>query len=446
MAIRRKSKRTEDDRGPGPRGRRAAGGWPPEPLAAEESDRLRQVLRRLAAELRAALRAVPEHREGASALARVLGVDRATAHRTLALAARRDPDPEALAEAPGPEAIEQFARAVARKRGSGGVDPQVLAAAIAQFRRALQDLGGGSKSRLIRRIAATIPSDDNGDAVSVGVVRARREHELREQLFGISSELLGRHTHTRIDMMICRLNEADANLMDYAQIRGIIGHRSRPQAQPLSVELLGKVTPAPEGAPNPVLTLDGKRVEDALGGTIVRPFSTHPLPVVVSRGLGERVRNVVDPAYIAKGNSVDVVVGYQRPRACQHPALDPVPTLEVGALIREPTRWLILDTWLHRDMIAGAVPSLETYLWSPTLGTSLADHWLDRLPTPPPLLHVLGRGLDRAASPAYERMAELTKTAFERLGWEASQYVGYRAEIAYPMWGGAYFAVFDYST
>jgi hypothetical protein len=446
MSARRLKKPAEDPIPRAPGRRRGGGATPPEPLAPEEADRLRQVLRRLAAELRSALRAVPEHREGASALARILAIDRATAHRALALAARRDPDPETLAEAPGPDAIEQLARAIGRKRAdANGLDLPALGTAIAQFRRALQELGGGSKSRLLRRIAATVPAEDNGDATSVGVVRARREHELREQLFSVTSELLGRHTHTRIDMMICRLNPDDPNLMDYAQIRGLIGHRSRPQAQPLSVELIGKVTASPPDAPNPLLTLDGKRVEDALSGTMIRPFTTSPLPVVVSRGLGDRVRNVVDPAFTAKGNAVDVVVGYQRPRACQHPAFDPVPTLEVGALIREPTRWLILDTWLHRDMVAGAVPSLETYLWSPTLQTSLADHWLDRLPSPPPLLQVLGRGLDRAGSPAWMRQAELTRTAFERLGWDASQYVGFRAEIAYPMWGGAYFAVFDYS-
>src|SRR5688572_32272328 len=308
------------------------------------AQRLRQVLRRLSTELRSALRAVPEHREGASALARVLSIDRATAHRVLALAARRDPDPEVLAEAPGPEAMQQFARALGRKRAGGAatVDLPALDNAVAQFRRALRELGGGSKSRLIRRIASTIPTEENGDATSFGVVRARRDQELREQLFSISSELLGRHTHTRVDVMICRLNPDDANLMDYAQIRGILGHRSRPQAQPVSVELLGKVTPAPPDAPNPLLTLDGQPVEDTLTGTILRPFSTHPLPVVLSRGVGERVRNVVDPAYTAQGNTVDIVVGYQRPRACQHPAFDPVPTLEVGALIREPTRWLIL--------------------------------------------------------------------------------------------------------
>src|SRR5688500_6725992 len=155
MPTRRKKQGLEDEgRREVARGGRGGGRAPPEPLMPEEAERLRQVLRRMAAELRSALRAVPEHGEGASALARVLSIDRATAHRVLALAARRDPDPEVLAEAPGPEAMQQFARAIGRKRAGGGaVDLPALDNAVAQFRRALRELGGGSKSRLIRRIA-----------------------------------------------------------------------------------------------------------------------------------------------------------------------------------------------------------------------------------------------------------------------------------------------------
>jgi hypothetical protein len=109
--------------------------------------RLRQTLRRLAVELRAGVHAaVPEHRDSASALARVLGIDRASAPRVLALARRRDPDPESLYEAPGPEAMEQFVRALARKRPKGGADIAAVQSAIGQFRRVLQDLAGGWSS------------------------------------------------------------------------------------------------------------------------------------------------------------------------------------------------------------------------------------------------------------------------------------------------------------
>ena len=57
----------------------------------------------------------------------------------------------------------------------------------------------------------------------------------------------------------------------------------------------------------------------------------------------------------------------------------------------------------------------------------------------------LGRGLERAATDAWSRYGELMRSAFERLGWNADDFVGFRAEVAYPMWGAAYFAVFDYA-
>jgi hypothetical protein len=432
-------------------GGRAGGRTPPEPLAPGEVDSLRQVLRRLSGELRAALQHVPEHREGASALSRSLNVDRATAHRALSLAAKRTPESAAVLDAPGPDAMRLLLRALARR---DQIDLASLDSAVTQYRRVVQELGGGSKSRLARRLAVTAPgeSEDRSGRSGRGAarrsdngsVRARRENELREQLFGIVSELLGKQTQTRVDLMICRVSPENPRLMDYAQVRGLIGHRAWPHAQPVSVELLGTVTPGPASDDSGVLTLDGKTVTDPLASTTLADFSTQPLPVVVSRGLGHRVRNVIDPNYTAKGNSVDVVVGYQRLRAGQHPAYDDVPALEVGAMIREPTRALVLDVWLHRDMIAGAVPSLETYVWSPTLRATLADHWLDRLPSSP-LLQVLGRGGGRAATPAYARHAELTAEAFAKLGWNHDEFVGYRAEVEYPMWGGAYFAVFDYS-
>jgi hypothetical protein len=200
---------------------------PPEPLSRGESERLRTNLRRLASELRAVLRDLVEANQGASALARELRIDRATAHRVLMLAGQRDPALHVLADSPGPEALEQFADAIA-KRKNKGVDVASLRAALAQFRNALGDLGGGSKSHLLRRVAAS--SSTTSD------LRQRREQELREQLFGIAAELIGRSTETRIDLMICRANPDDARQMDFAQVRGIIGHgRARRRSRyPLS--------------------------------------------------------------------------------------------------------------------------------------------------------------------------------------------------------------------
>jgi len=57
---------------------------------------------------------------------------------------------------------------------------------------------------------------------------------------------------------------------------------------------------------------------------------------------------------------------------------------------------------------------------------------------------VLGRGLGQVATGANPRHEELTRAMFDRLGWRRDDFIGYRAEVEYPLWGGAYFAVFTW--
>jgi hypothetical protein len=33
---------------------------------------------------------------------------------------------------------------------------------------------------------------------------------------------------------------------------------------------------------------------------------------------------------------------------------------------------------------------------------------------------------------------------FERVGWDPEQFVGYRCEVAYPVWQAAYCMLFDF--
>ena len=57
---------------------------------------------------------------------------------------------------------------------------------------------------------------------------------------------------------------------------------------------------------------------------------------------------------------------------------------------------------------------------------------------------MLGRGLGQVATDANPRHEELTRAMFDRLGWRRDDFIGYRAEVEYPLWGGAYFAVFTW--
>ena len=424
-----------DSDGPPRRGRphKAA----PRPLSEAEARRARAVIGRLRLDLAAVLARLGTMASTPSALARGLALDRASAHRLLGLASSaRGRELSALAGAPGAEAIEAFL-AAARRRGATAEALAAAAHALEQYRRLIAELAG-SKAQLERRIAVSRSADGAASATP-----AARVESIGARLFEASAELLGRRTELRVDMMFVKRTPRRRDVFDYAQVRGILGHRAEAQALPLSIDLLGRVLRPRDPSAQGLLTLAGAPAVDVLSSALLREFCSDPLPVVLSQGRGDRVRNVVD-ARATGERGLDVVVGYARRAAFRHPRLEDVPVLAVGAMIREATERLLVDVYIEREVARGAVPDGEAYVWSPTLDTDIADHWLDRLPHAPPLT-VLGGGLSRAASRFWPRHAELVAHAFGELGWDAEQFVGFRLEVERPLWGCSYFVVLDFA-
>lgn len=396
---------------------------------------MRAVMGRMRIDLAAALQRLGSSGTSPTTLARTMNMDRATAHRLLDLATTtRGNELGAVARAPGPEGIDAFLLA-SRRRGASADALAGLAHALEQYRKLLLDLGG-SKARLIRRIEATLPAATADDP-------PRTSDDVSRRLFEAATDLLGRRNGLRLDVMIVRRIPDRPDVFDLAQVRGVLGHVASPHALPMSIDLLGRALRPDAPAPPGLLTLSGRPATSALSSTVLPAFSTTPLPVVLSQGVGERVRNVIDPR-ASKGAPVDVVLGYRRDAAFRHPRFEDSPMLEVGALVRDPTERLIVDVFVERDVAREAVPDGEAYVWSPTLETSLADHWLDKLPGAPPL-QVLGAGLERAESRLWPRHGELLKHAFDELRWDPRAFVGFRLEVEGPLWGCAYFVVLDFA-
>ncbi len=128
------------------------------------------------------------------------------------------------------------------------------------------------------------------------------------------------------------------------------------------------------------------------------------------------------------------------------PATDPAtgkPTLSsVWSLVNCPSERLILDVYLHQDMERRYRPGLDCLMWSADLDIPPERRWSIRIPNGP-RLQLLGPALTHAASPHYARHTELTQYLFEHVGWEAAEFIGFRCEIAYPVWRGGYCMTFD---
>lgn len=411
---------------------------PARPLTEDERDQLCGVLRRLRAEVRAAIARLPKDVSGPSGVARHLGVDKATAHRVLALGTGASDDPDRLAQVPGDAGLRRFAEACRES----GMDEGVVAgleAAAEQFGRVIRDLAG-SKNRLLARVRASGPPEGTRRPH----LDASDESRRRESLYRAASEMVGRSTEVRVDLMIFRPSEEREGWLDHTWVRGIFGHISRPGASPIS---LGFVVRADRTGKEPDAALYETLDADALIGrtprAVLSEFSTHPVPIITSRGQGNRVNLVVDPDASATERGVDVVVAQHRRAIGLDPSAEQPPVLELNAMVREPTRTLVFDVYLHREMARRAIPQLDLYLWSPGLEQSLADVWFDAIETTTPL-QILGPGLRRAASASFARQDELTRAVFTKLRYDPDEFVGFRCEVAYPMWGGAYAMTFDF--
>ena len=87
-------------------------------------------------------------------------------------------------------------------------------------------------------------------------------------------------------------------------------------------------------------------------------------------------------------------------------------------------------------------PAIEALLWKPGLDVTEDERWTIRLPHQPKL-QLLGRGLSAAASDLYPRHAELSRSFFDHIGWNAAEFIGFRCELRFPIWRAGYCMSFE---
>jgi hypothetical protein len=221
--------------------------------------------------------------------------------------------------------------------------------------------------------------------------------------------------------------------------RAMIGHRARPDAVPLEV---GNSAQAPS---------DGKASSEPHGpgerspGHLVEEFCSRPLPRIVSRTSSGNVVHVVDvPVTGSEETPADIVLMQMRAAPDKHPATLNPPIGEVWRMVTFPARHMIFDVFLHREIACRCLPSLELHLWTPEPIGHLRARWSTRF-AGGPKLEMMGVGLERAGLRVYPRYVELAEHVMARMGWNPRELVGYRCELAYPLWRGGYCMSFDFS-
>lgn len=405
------------------------------PLSSEELGYAEQVARRLMAELKGLVASLPEHAQGASGMARHLGVVRNTCQRIVSCLAD-PPDPEVLARLPGVQGLRLFLDAM-RKTEADRADVDAAEAATEQFDALIREVAG-SQTKLASRLEATRdPTDHTADPEEV----RRRQ---RAQLFAAAGNITGRRCEAFLSIYAFRPAPDDARRMERLLASGVIGQVARPDAIPMVLSSGNTRYEADTGDRAPFASIDKSEARGRTPKAVLDEFSTTPLPVVTSRGARGQLIQIVDPKILAGGPPIDIVTANRSAGSSRRPELERPAELSVWKLCNLATKNLIFDVYLHREMANSCIASIDAQLWQPNLDSPIEDRWLTRLPDMP-RLEMLGSDLQRVGCPAYPRMVELTRHLFETTGWNFGDFVGYRCMMQYPVWRAGYCMSFDFS-
>lgn len=415
-----------------------------EPLKPDEWQLTDRVTRRLHEALRTFLNVLPAEARNASGLARFLGVDRTTCQRLVFTATRPFPGSSIVDRLPGVRGMRQVVQAARKQEQALDADVlSSLSAAIDRFDEALRILGG-SQSAVIRRIAATSSADFTESTSSTD----EEPTPARRRLFEAAAEVTGRFSETWVAVYVYTpIADGDREMVNVARAHGLVGHVARSDAVPLTFHnFTSKSSDRRQRSEREAQNFRGLNDTQTINNapdSVLREFSTDPLPMVSSRQPGEYLVQAIDTDPSSAGHPVDLMLATQS--SMLHPATQPPEVEEVWAMINFPARRMVFDVYLHRDLARQCIPALDVHLWRPDFAAQISDRWQTRF-ADSPRLELLGQGMQGAATPAYPRHHELTSFLFSGLQLDSDRYVGYRCMVTYPLWRTGYCMSFDFST
>lgn len=398
-----------------------------------ECERCAQVVLRLCSELDAFLSQVTRSRRTALGLSRNLNIDRNTCQRALAALANTGEPLRALLRLPGPKGLRQLAEAGGAS-GTKSRKRQPLLAAIEQFESLIWDLGP-SQSKLLLRVKATL------EPVPAAAVHPLDADKARIAHFNASAALTGIDMDVHITVGALRRIPAQPDRFEQVGVTGWVGMRSRGPGLPFSVgtvtlkDRMGEVADVVHVSPI------GSRLTENEG--LIEAFSSKPLPQVTARSEGGVAIQYVDLRKQTQAKPSDIILARHR-APIEDPRSSGDPVWSQIARIKYPARRMILDLFLERSIAIGT-PWSASYLWHPSLTGHPQRHWHERLPGTL-RVSVLGVGLSMAKSEIWNRYDAMLAHVFSTVGWPAEEFIGYRCEIDYPIWGATYFLSFDFGS
>ena len=398
---------------------------PPKPLSADERAMCDRVATRLHADLGVLVEQLPEAAQSGSGMAKHLDIVRNTTQRVMHALRDQSPNAQTLVKLPGTKGLEQMLEAM-QAVGVRRDSIELAQVAVAQFDQLIDKLAG-SHTKLAARIEAAGSVDSE---TSLGSIQAR------QALFNAAVEVTGRSAQTGISLYAFRRSPENSEVLQRALASGLIQTTIVPGGMPIVIRA-GDTLKWDDPKNRSFDYLDDTQPHGNTPQALIKEFTTHPLPTVTSQGTADNLVQVIDPAQLDGPQTLDVITAARS----NHPFTDPetgkVTLDEVWSLVNCPTAQIIFDVYLHHELERMLRPAIDAQLWYPNLSSPGGQRWITRYPSPP-RLELLGEGIGRAQTKAHPRHSELTTLFFDRLGWDPSEFVGFRCEVIYPVWRAGY--------
>lgn len=392
------------------------------PLSNYELAEATDVAERLRGELYSVLLQASLADHTAMALASKLGINRNITQRTFAGLDREYSAVLSLGRFPGPEGLRTLAGAIHKHAKLAKGVYATLLAAIDSYERFINTTAG-SQLKLIRRIEIGERGhlqDQGGDNLP-----------LRKKLFEHNAELFSTSLETMVSLSMVRPLPDDPDRIEGADLLGAIGMQSSKPRRVAGSSLFGGEGRAyrPIFPPHPS------------GVNLAEEFCSKPLPktlVEYQEGVTKTMLELdcVPPA------SCTYVIGH-RWASDLHPALQSDPFWWNSIGVYQPIKRLLMDVYIHKSMASRSVASLIPLVWDPSKSGNPIQHWNSRIPGRY-ALEMLGSEGDKVATTSWPRHKDLVARTFDALGWPARDFVGFRCDIAYPLWSSSVYIVFDF--
>ena len=397
----------------------------PSPLSSDERALCDRIASRLCADLTKLVDQLPATAQSGSGMSKHLNLVRNTCQRVIHAIRDQTPNAQTLVKLPGVKGLEQLLEAM-RTIDITVESIELAAIAVAQFDHLINTLAG-SHTKLAARISAVGTVDTRSSLGSI---------ESREALFQASMSVTGRSAATSISLYAFRQSPENPDVLQRALATGLLQTTVVPGGMPVVIRAGDTLHwDDPEG--RTIDNLDDSKPQGNTPEALLKEFTTHPLPTVSSQGTSDNLVQVIDPANFDGPQTLDVITAARSNHPFRDPQTNKLTLDEVWSLVNCPSARLLFDIYLHRDLERMVRPKIDSQLWYPNLSSPGGQRWITRYPSPP-RLELLGDGIAHASTPSHLRHSELTATLFDRVGWDPSEYVGFRCEVAYPIWRAGY--------